>query len=65
LLQLVPVEGYCRGLAAGSVRIEWKVGDCVNQYMGYNVGDSYTGWTSTVRIIVEEVNVENAEKNII
>ncbi|KAI0229691.1 hypothetical protein LSAT2_019847 [Lamellibrachia satsuma] len=58
------VEGYCRGLLAGDVRVEWNVGDCVNQNPLYDVGDSLTGWISTVRITVEEVNVEDANEKI-
>ncbi|KAI0229693.1 hypothetical protein LSAT2_019850 [Lamellibrachia satsuma] len=59
------VVGYCRGLPAGNVRVEWHVGDCINQRPNYDAGDSYTGWRSTVRIVVEEVNVENQDENII
>ncbi|KAI0216656.1 hypothetical protein LSAT2_031354 [Lamellibrachia satsuma] len=58
------VEGYCRGLPAGTVRVMWNVGDCTNQSPSYSAGDSYTGWISTVRITVEEVNVEDANENI-
>ncbi|KAI0214899.1 hypothetical protein LSAT2_033084 [Lamellibrachia satsuma] len=58
------VEGYCRGLPAGNVHVVWSVGDCVNQNPHYDVGDSYTGWMSTVRITIEEVNVEDANVNI-
>ncbi|KAI0215444.1 hypothetical protein LSAT2_032506 [Lamellibrachia satsuma] len=53
------VEGYCRGIAAGHVTVVWNVGDCPNQ-AGNDVGDSLTGWISTVRIIVEEVDVQDA-----
>ncbi|KAK2174692.1 hypothetical protein NP493_783g00000 [Ridgeia piscesae] len=59
------VEGFCRGLSAGNVHVVWNVGDCVNQNPSYNVGDSYTGWISTVRIFVEEVNVKDATENIV
>ena len=58
------MEGYCRGLPAGTVRVVWNVGDCVNQNPHYDVGDSHTGWVSTVRITIEEVNVEDANVNI-
>ena len=57
------MEGYCRGLPAGNVRVEWNIGDCVSQ--GTQVGDSYTGYTSTVRIIVEELNVEDVDEAIV
>ena len=56
------VEGYCRGIAAGSVLVEWHVGDCITKT--YSIGASYTGWEATVRIIVEEVNVNDASATI-
>ena len=59
------MEGYCHGLAAGKVRIDWAVGDCVQQYPYYNVGDSYTGLASTVRIVVEELDIEDVTENIV
>ncbi|KAI0221178.1 hypothetical protein LSAT2_027419 [Lamellibrachia satsuma] len=58
------VEGYCRGLAAGHVQVQWNVGDCIFETTG-NPGDSKTGWGSTSRIIVEEVNVEDDSENIV
>ncbi|KAI0234584.1 hypothetical protein LSAT2_015185 [Lamellibrachia satsuma] len=57
------VESYCRGIDAGDVHVSWNVGDCVEQGP-YNVGDSWTGWKETVRIIVEEVDVEDADNVI-
>lgn len=65
MIIFVSVEGFCRGLSAGNVHVVWNVGDCVNQNPNYNVGDSYTGWISTVRIFVEEVNVKDATENIV
>ena len=49
------MEGYCSGVPAGKVKVTWNVGDCP-LYWGtaYNAGDSFTGWVSTSRIIVEE-----------
>ena len=58
------MEGYCRGLPAGNVRVEWNIGDCVSQGVR-QVGDSYIGWTSTVRIIVEELDVEDVDETIV
>ena len=58
------MEGYCRGLPAGNVRVEWNIGDCVSQGVRL-VGDSYIGWTSTVRIIVEELDVEDVDEAIV
>ncbi|KAI0237162.1 hypothetical protein LSAT2_012380, partial [Lamellibrachia satsuma] len=58
------VEGYCRGIPAGDVYVAWNVGDIVDgmgrEQKDYNVGDSWNGWVATVRIIVEEVGVEDA-----
>ncbi|KAI0226053.1 hypothetical protein LSAT2_023251 [Lamellibrachia satsuma] len=63
------MEGYCRGVAAGDVRVAWNIGDCVNgegwDQSNYNTGDSYAGWVATVRIIVEEVGVEDADNAIV
>ncbi|KAI0241976.1 hypothetical protein LSAT2_015448 [Lamellibrachia satsuma] len=63
------VEGYCRGVAAGHVNVAWNVGDCVNgegfEQSSYDVDDSMTGWVATVRIIVEEVGVEDADTVIV
>ena len=58
------MEGYCRGLAAGHVQVQWNVGDCIIENTG-NPGNSKTGWGSTSRIIVEEVNVEDDSENIV
>ncbi|KAI0239526.1 hypothetical protein LSAT2_009740 [Lamellibrachia satsuma] len=58
------VEGYCRGVSAGHVNVGWNVGDCQNMN-AYNVGDSSTGYKATVRIIVEEVDVEDANTVIV
>ncbi|KAI0239582.1 hypothetical protein LSAT2_009689 [Lamellibrachia satsuma] len=59
------VEGYCRGIPAGDVKVGWNVGDIgdgkVSIQNNHNVGDSWTGWMATVRIIVEEVGVEDAD----
>ena len=62
---IVSVEGYCRGIAAGDVYVAWNVGDVSNGQSGYNVGDSHTGWVATVRIIVEEVDVDSADTVIV
>ncbi|KAK2182368.1 hypothetical protein NP493_357g04033 [Ridgeia piscesae] len=59
------VEGYCRGVAAGDVYVTWNVGDISSGQSRYNVGDSYTGWAATVRIIVEEVDVDSADTVIV
>ena len=63
------MEGYCRGIPAGDVNVAWNVGDVVNgvgwDQSDYNTGDSVTGWVATVRIIVEEVDVENSDTAIV
>ena len=65
----VSVEGYCRGIPAGDVYVAWNVGDIVSgegwEQSDHNVGDSWTGWMATVRIIVEEVDVESADTVIV
>ncbi|KAI0226051.1 hypothetical protein LSAT2_023249 [Lamellibrachia satsuma] len=54
------VEGYCRGIAAGNVKVGWNVGDILNgKQPFYNVGSSCAVWMTSVRIIVEEVDVED------
>ncbi|KAI0224109.1 hypothetical protein LSAT2_024863 [Lamellibrachia satsuma] len=58
------VEGYCRGVSAGHVNVGWNVGDCVGGHV-FNAGDSDTGWGATVRIIVEEVGIEDANTVIV
>ncbi|KAK2167001.1 hypothetical protein NP493_1290g02029 [Ridgeia piscesae] len=63
------VEGYCRGIPAGDVYVAWNVGDVVSgvgaDQSKFNTGDSYTGWIATVRIIVEEVDVESSDTVIV
>jgi len=56
------VEGYCRGIAAGAVLVEWNIGECLPK--SYGTGASYSGWEATVRIIVEEVHVNDASATI-
>ncbi|KAI0216297.1 hypothetical protein LSAT2_031672 [Lamellibrachia satsuma] len=59
------VDGYCRGVPAGTVNVAWNVGDCPGDVHSiYGVGDSFTGWVSTARIIVQEEIVENATNTI-
>ncbi|KAI0214581.1 Collagen triple helix repeat-containing protein 1 [Lamellibrachia satsuma] len=58
------VEGYCRGVPAGEIIVGWNVGDCPNQ-KDFDVGDSYTGWFQTSRIIVEELAIQNASDVIV
>ncbi|KAK2161138.1 hypothetical protein NP493_1601g00021 [Ridgeia piscesae] len=63
------VEGYCRGILAGDVYVAWNVGDVMAgegyDQSKYNTGGSYTGWVATVRIIVEEVDVESSDTAIV
>ena len=65
----VSVEGYCRGIPAGDVNAAWNVGDIVTadgwDQSFFNIGDSWIGWAATVRIIVEEVDVESADTVIV
>ena len=63
------MEGYCRGIPAGDVYVAWKVGDVVSgvgwDQSNFNTGASYTGWVATIRIVVEEVDVESADTVIV
>ena len=63
------MEGYCRGIPAGDVYVAWNVGDVVSgvgrDQSDYNTGDSSTGLVATVRIIVEEVDVESSDTVIV
>ncbi|XP_073231540.1 collagen triple helix repeat-containing protein 1-like, partial [Porites lutea] len=45
-------EGYCENIPQGAVRVELWVGQCNN----ISLGDSYTGWESVSRIMIEEVS---------
>ena len=46
------IGGYCEGIAKGTVRVGFNVGDCVGKKSG---SDAYTGWNSVTRIMIEEV----------
>ena len=43
------------------MQVQWNVGD----YIMDTQNNSKTGWGSTSRIIVEEVNIEDASKNVV
>ncbi|KAI0233710.1 hypothetical protein LSAT2_016074 [Lamellibrachia satsuma] len=59
------VDGYCRGVPAGTVNVAWNVGDCPGDiHDRYGIGNSFTGWLSTSRIIIQEEIVENANNTI-
>ena len=45
-------EGYCENISQGAVRVELWVGQCGS----VSLGDSYTGWNSVSRIMIEEVS---------
>ena len=48
------------------MNVAWNVGDCPSNYNTvYGVGNSFTGWVTTSRIIVEEVTVKNASSVIV
>ena len=46
------IGGYYEGIAMGSVRVGFHVGDCVGKKSG---SDAYTGALSVTRIMIEEV----------
>ncbi|XP_077990501.1 collagen triple helix repeat-containing protein 1-like [Glandiceps talaboti] len=52
--RIASVEGFCFGIPAGGVDVEFRVGSCNN---GMPLGDAYTGWNSVSRIIIEETAV--------
>ena len=45
------IEGYCKQVPKGHIRVGFWIGKCKN----YSVGDGYTGWNSMSRIVIEEV----------
>ncbi|KAL9976127.1 hypothetical protein ACROYT_G013381 [Oculina patagonica] len=45
------IGGFCEGIAKGTVRVGFHVGNCV----GFKTADAYTGWNSVTRIMIEEV----------
>ena len=45
-------EGYCENIPQGAVRVELWVGQC----RGHTLGNTYTGWNSVSRIMIEEVS---------
>ncbi len=47
------IEGYCGGIAAGKVRVGFKLGNCGGSNL--KSGDAMTGWNQSSRIIIEEV----------
>lgn len=48
------VDGICGSLAPGPITVGFMVGDCV---IG-DLGDAHTGWITTSRIIIEELNIQ-------
>ncbi|KAI0224512.1 hypothetical protein LSAT2_024483 [Lamellibrachia satsuma] len=60
------VEGYCRGIPAGYVNVSWNVGGILGwKQSQYSAGNAWTGWMATVRIIIEEIGVEDADTVIV
>ncbi|KAM7430471.1 hypothetical protein ABFA07_018813 [Porites harrisoni] len=48
------IEGHCKNIQKGSVRVGFWVGDCKRG--GYKLGDAFTGWHNAMnRIFIEEV----------
>ena len=46
------IRGHLQIPNPGNVNVELRVGNCRH----WGPGDAYTGWQSTVRIFIEEVN---------
>ena len=55
IIRTATIEGYCSGISKGSVNVALNVGPCGGGYSN-NQGNSYTGWNSVSRIIVQEVD---------
>ncbi len=45
------IVGYCKVDKKGPVNVALNVGNCPN----YGDADAYTGWQSSTRIIIEEI----------
>ena len=45
------IEGYCNQVPKGRIRVSFWIGKCES----YSLGDGYTGFLSTSRIVIEEV----------
>ena len=45
------ISGHCKISKSGSVNVAFNVG----ALSGFETGDAYTGWRSSVRIYIEEV----------
>jgi len=45
------IEGHCKGIPKGKVRVGFWVGNCAS----YGNADAHTGWNSVSRIYIEEV----------
>ena len=54
---LFAVEGLCRGVSAGNVDVTFNIGACTPT--AHNTGNALTGWQSTSRIVVEELDVKD------
>lgn len=48
------IEGICKGLPEGEIRVELHAGPCT-----YPTANLYTGWMSVSRMIIEEVEAIN------
>ena len=45
------IEGYCNQVPKGHIRVGFWIGKCES----YSLGDSYTGYQSMSRIVIEEL----------
>ena len=45
------IIGHCKIQKSGTINVALNVGDC----QGYTGGDAYTGWNSSTRIYIEEI----------
>ena len=49
-LQHRQIEGFCKSIQSGSIRVAVRVGNCP----GFGSSDRYSGWRSVSRIMIEE-----------
>ena len=46
------ITGHCKILKSGKITVGFNIGNC----HGFGNSDGYTGWLSSTRIMIEEVN---------
>ena len=49
------IEGFCRNVHEGNVRVEVRIGSCVGT--GKPLGNAHTGFATLSRIVIEELSL--------